>query len=266
MQPLDGCPGSSAGPAHTPEPTTPHLALAVWPPPNPNLPDSYLAASHGQQRIAPELAARAVLAYTDPGDLVADPACSAGSVLVEAIRNGRRAIGVEADPLLAALATANISHARDQGAPGRAAVLEGNPDQLPRLLTKAAAILNRDGGQGKLRRHPAGSTRLILTAAKTREPPELLPVLQRVLAPGGFLLLVLDQPDDEARSGLGEIVSAAEDTGLHYWQHVIALRTRPGARESDGRPVLVHTDVLAFRKPTPARNAQAKQSRAAVSA
>ena len=72
-----------------------------------------------------------MLAYTDPGDLVVDPACSAGSVLVEAIRNGRRAIGIEADPRLAALATANISHARDQGAPGRAAVLEGNPDTAP---------------------------------------------------------------------------------------------------------------------------------------
>lgn len=207
-----------------------------------------------------------MLAYTDPGDLVVDPACSAGSVLVEAIRNGRRAIGIEADPRRAALATANISHARAQGAPGRAAVLEGNPTQLPRLLTKAAAVLNRDGGQGKLRRHPGGSTRLILTATKTSERPELLPVLQRVLAPGGFLLLACDQPDGEARSGLGATVIAAEDTGLHYWQHVIALRTRPGAHESDGRPLLLHTDVLAFRRPTPARNAQANQSRAAVSA
>ncbi|MGH2976708.1 MAG: DNA methyltransferase, partial [Solirubrobacterales bacterium] len=189
MQPLDGCPAPPPAPTDTPEPTTPHLALAVWPPSNPNLPDSYLAASQGQHRIAPELAARGVLAYTDPGDLVVDPACGAGSVLVEAIRNGRRAIGIEADPRLAALATANISHAREQGAPGRAAVLEGRPSQLPRLLTKAAAVLNPDGGQGKLRRHPAGSTRLILTAAKTSELPELLPVLQRVLAPGGFLLL-----------------------------------------------------------------------------
>jgi hypothetical protein len=166
---------------------------------------------------------------------------------------------------LAALATANISHARDQGAPGRAAVLEGNPTQLPRLITKAAAVLNRDGGQGKLRRHPAGSTRLILTATKTNELPQLLPILHRVLALGGFLLLALDQPDDEARSGLGETVTAAEDTGLHYWQHVIALRTQPGAHEPDGRPLLSHTDVLAFRKPTPAQNAQANQSRAAVS-
>ena len=137
---------------------------------------------------------------------------------------------------------------------------------MPRLLSKAAAVLNPDGGQGKLRRHPAGSTRLILTATNTSALPELLPVLQRVLAPGGFLLLALEQPDDEARSGLGETVTAAEGTGLHYWQHVIALRTHPGAHESDGRPLLLHTDVLAFRKPTPARNAQANQSCAAVSA
>ena len=61
-------------------------------------------------------------------------------------------------------------------------------------------------------------------------------------------------------------MTAAEDARLHYWQHVIALRTHPGAHESDGRPLLMHTDVLAFRKPTPAQNARANQSRAAVSA
>jgi tRNA G10 N-methylase Trm11 len=193
-----------------------------------------------------------VLAYSDPGDLVVDPCCAAGSVLVEAIRHGRRAVGITSDPRLGALAVANINHARDQGAPGPAAVLEGAPTQLPRLLNKAATILNPDPGAHKLRRHPAGSTRLILTATPADEIPELLPVLHTVLAPGGFLLLALDQHHHATRIGLGATVAAAEDAGLHYWQHVIALRTPPTTKPSD-RPVLLHTDVLAFRKPVPAR-------------
>lgn len=194
-----------------------------------------------------------MLAYTDPGDLVVDPCCAAGSVLVEAIRHGRRAIGISSDARLAALAVANISHARDQGAPGRAAVLEGTPNQLPHLLSGAAAILNPQPGSRKLRRHPAGSTRLILTATPADELPELLPVLHTVLVPDGFLLLALDQRDRATRTGLGATVAAAEEAGLHYWQHVIALRTPPTTKRSDRPAVLLHTDVLAFRKPAPAR-------------
>ena len=172
-------------------------------------------------------------------------------MLVEAIRHGRRAIGISDNAQHAALAVANISHARDQGAPGRAAVLDGTPTQLPRLLQKAQAILNPNPARPELRRHPAGSTRLILTAAPAGDLHELLPALRAVLAPGGFLLLAL-QEDRAARTGLGGTVAAAEEAGLHYWQHVIALRIPPAAKPSD-KPMLLHTDVLAFRKPVPAR-------------
>ena len=154
-----------------PEPTTTPLALAVWPPsPMPaSRRHAYLAASNGKHPIAPDLAARAILAYTDPGDLVVDPDCGIGTVLIEAIQQGRRAIGINPTRQQAALATANVSHARQQGAPGRAAVLEGNPDQLPHLLAKAAAILNPTTSRTQsrpVRRHPAGSAQLILTPAR----------------------------------------------------------------------------------------------------
>ena len=97
-----------------PKPTTTTLALAVWPPASSNRRHAYLADSHGRHRIAPDLAARAILAYSDPGDLVVDPHCGIGTVLIEAIQQGRRAIGVEPDRSQAALATANIS----VGSPG----------------------------------------------------------------------------------------------------------------------------------------------------
>jgi SAM-dependent methyltransferase len=233
-----------------PEPTTTPLALAVWPPASSERRHTYLTDSRGKHRISPSLAARAILAYSDPGDLVVDPHCGIGTVLIEAIQNGRRAIGIDDDRNRAALATANISHARQQGAPGRAAVIEGDPAQLPRLLPKAAAILNPPASNtqpGRVRRHPAGSTQLILTAAPARTTVALLSSWMGVLAPGGFLLLVHTQAPGKRRRGLGATVAAAKQAGLQYWQHVIALHTATAE--------LLHTDVLAFRKPHPDRAA-----------
>jgi SAM-dependent methyltransferase len=233
-----------------PEPTS-TLALAVWPPhAGSERRHTYLAASGGKHRIPPELAARAILAYSDPGDLVVDPHCGIGTVLVEAIQNGRRAIGIDDDRSRAAHATANISHAREQGALGRGAVIEGDSAQLPRVLPKAAAILNPPASTtqpGRVRRHPAGSTQLILTAAPARTTVALLSSWMGVLAPGGFLLLVHTQAPGKRRRGLGATVAAAKQAGLQYWQHVIALHTATAE--------LLHTDVLAFRKPHPDRAA-----------
>jgi SAM-dependent methyltransferase len=223
------------------EPTTSTLALAVWPTPTRRR-YSYLAASSGKHPIPPELAARAILAYSDPGDLIVDPRCGIGTVLVEAIQQGRRAIGVEADRNRAALATANISHARQQGAPCRAAVLEGRSAQLPRLLARAASILNPPGA-ARVQRHPAGSVQLLLTRARNTDDEALLRTWLTVLAPGGFLLLVHTQSAAAGRAGLGGIVAACERAGLEYWQHVIATRSTP-------TETLLHTDVLAFRKPS----------------
>lgn len=42
-----------------------------------------------------KLARRLILQYSDPGDWIADPCAGAGTSIVEAIRNGRNAIGVE---------------------------------------------------------------------------------------------------------------------------------------------------------------------------
>jgi SAM-dependent methyltransferase len=225
-----------------PDQSTTTLALAVWPPAPRRQPGRYLAASKGKHPIAPELAARAILAYSDPGDLVVDPACGIGTVLVEAIHTGRRAIGIAPDRRQAALASANVSHARQQGAPGRAGVLEGNPDQLPRLLAKAAATLNPPPAAGRLKRHPAGSAQLILTIAPALLTEALLLTWAGVIAPGGFLLLVRPRAAGGRDAGLGLVVAAAERSGLEYWQHVIALRTGDGGE-------LHHLSVLAFRKP-----------------
>jgi DNA modification methylase len=240
------------------ESTTTTLALAVWPTPSRRR-HHYLAASQGKHAIQPELAARAILAYSDAGDLVVDPCCSIGTVLVEAIQQGRRAIGVEPDRAAAAIAVANISHARQQSAPGRAGVLEGDPASLPTLLAKAQPLLAPEPTAG-MPRHPAGSVQLILTASQRRLDQRLIAAWTGVLAPGGFLLLIHEQRQHNA--GLSDVIASAEHAGLEYWQHVLALRS------SHGDPAaLLHTDVLVFRKPQrdePAARARREQREVAA--
>jgi modification methylase len=120
--------------------------------------------------MLPELARRAISAYSDPGDLVVDPMCGIGTTLVEAIHLGRNALGIELERRWASLATANLVHAREQGATGNAGVVEGDASALPRLLTRNARHLlrssnrNTKASESKVARLGAGSVDLILTS------------------------------------------------------------------------------------------------------
>lgn len=122
--------------------------------------------------MLPELARRAISAYSEPGELVVDPMCGIGTTLVEAIHHGRNALGVELERRWASLASANLAHAREQGATGRAGVIEGDARELPRLLTREARQLlepatgrgSRKTRRSKLARLGAGSVDLVLTS------------------------------------------------------------------------------------------------------
>jgi len=84
--------------------------------------------------MLPEIARRAIEFYSRPGDLVLDPMCGIATTLGEAIHQARRAIGIEVEPRWAALATANVQHARSQGATGQALVLTDNARRLGRSV------------------------------------------------------------------------------------------------------------------------------------
>ncbi len=99
-------------------------------------------------KMLPEIARRAIDFYSEPGQTVLDPMCGIATTLVEAIHQDRRALGLELDQRWAALATANVEHARAQGAGGHALVLKGDARRL---------------GRGVLDQH-AGKVSLILTS------------------------------------------------------------------------------------------------------
>ncbi|WP_431884156.1 TRM11 family SAM-dependent methyltransferase [Micromonospora gifhornensis] len=88
-------------------------------------------------RMLPAIAAHAIDAYTQPGDLVLDPMCGIGTTLVEAVHAGRDAFGIEYEPQWSNIADANIRHAHDQGATGRASVIRGDATRLMSLVPKA---------------------------------------------------------------------------------------------------------------------------------
>ena len=85
-------------------------------------------------KMVPAIAAHAITTYTQPGELVLDPMCGIGTTLVEAVRAGRPAIGVEYEHRWAQLAIANLELAATDGhtTPGR--VVRGDARQLAHLL------------------------------------------------------------------------------------------------------------------------------------
>src|SRR5258708_1553111 len=91
-------------------------------------------------RMHPTIARGGVAAFSARGDLVVDPFCGSGTVLVEAMAAGRRALGVDASPLGGAIARARTTLL---GADGRA-----------RPQREAAAIPEESGEPARKRRRP----------------------------------------------------------------------------------------------------------------
>jgi SAM-dependent methyltransferase len=91
-------------------------------------------------RMHPTIARGAIAAFSAPGDLVVDPFCGSGTVLVEAMGAGRVAVGVDASPLGVAIAKARTTLL---GPAGRA-----------RLQEVAAGIAEEAGERARKRRRP----------------------------------------------------------------------------------------------------------------
>jgi len=88
-------------------------------------------------KMLPAIAARAVATYTQPGDITLDPMCGVGTTLVEAVHQGRDAIGIEYEPEWADYAQANLALAASQGASGHGEVICGDGRSLASLIDPA---------------------------------------------------------------------------------------------------------------------------------
>ena len=103
-------------------------------------------------KMLPAIAAHAIQRLTHPGDLVVDPMCGAGTSLVEAVHQGRRAVGVDVEPRWVELARRNVALAHELGARGTSHVVCADARALPANLPEPLA--------NQLR----GRVRLVLTS------------------------------------------------------------------------------------------------------
>ena len=108
------------------------------------VPAAERALTHGFHsyagRMHPSIARGAIGAFSAPGDVVLDPFCGSGTVLVEALAAGRAAIGVDASALAVAIARVRTTVL---GEAGRA-----------RLVEEAARIAEESGERARKRKRP----------------------------------------------------------------------------------------------------------------
>lgn len=236
-------------------------------------------------RVPPAVAAYAIATYSRPGDTVLDPDCGAGTVLVEALRARRNAVGVTSQPRWSPIAHANIAAARRDGAREEGVVFDGPPE------TAAAHIAGRSGWIDLIltawrpaSSDPRSSNLASAGPADARGAVNtglrgLLTWCRPLLRPGGHAIVIV--PRQHSLPDLpGQILDAGTALGLRPVERCIALLaelrgTRLVVRASlaqhgsaarrertTGQPVMLpaHHDVLIFQ--TPPHSAAAVQSAA----
>jgi modification methylase len=205
--------------------------------------------------MLPAIARQAIAAYSHPGDLVLDPMCGIGTTLVEAIHLGRNAIGVELEARWAQLASANITHARRQGATGTATVLTGDARQLLSLVDSnlagqvALVLTSPPYGRslhGQVSARPGHGVAKFddtysvdpANLGRVNQPAllealrEILIGCQQLLRPGGLLVLTARpyRHRDHLVDLPGQLTHVAEAAGLALYERNAALLV--GLREN----------------------------------
>lgn len=183
------------------------------------------------ERIPPAVAAHAIATYTRPGDLVLDPDCGAGTVLVEALRAGRHALGLTARTRWWALARANVTAAKTAGAWRDGTVLDDGPKVLATI--RAAGLVGRVGLVLTILRtapddpkfHETGPDRDPVEAAIAELAATFL-CCEPLLRSGGHLVVVarpLRHPDGTLVDLTTPLLAAGTSAGLAPVQRCIAL-------------------------------------------
>jgi len=163
-------------------------------------------------RMPPAVAAAAITAFSRPGEVVCDPDCGAGTVLVEALWAGRHAIGRPRGRGGWPLARSNITAAKRAGACGDGTVLAHHPDIWSTTSTAGVAgqirlaltALRRIGSQPSARTH--GASALAAEAGYSRLADTLAGVVP-LLHPHAHVIITV--PPARNRDGYWRTPAAA---------------------------------------------------------
>jgi SAM-dependent methyltransferase len=200
--------------------------------------------------MLPDLAAHAITAYTTPGELVCDPMCGAGTTLVEAVRAGRNAIGVDIEPTFTALTQANLALAATHGVTARGHVFSGDATGLPTLVPvrfhgqvslvltsppygrRTHGILRTVPDRGVHKRHHvygdrgAGNLAYLSWDRLLDGWRQIVSGCYQLLEPGGTFVFTC-RPVRRTRDDLidlpGELLTAAMSVGLQPVQRCVAM-------------------------------------------
>jgi hypothetical protein len=187
----------------------------------------YVTASAAHPaRMAPDLAAAVIEDYTRPGDLVLDPLAGTGTALVEAVHAGRNAVGVEIDPGWVAIARANLTLARRQGAGGHGRVIRGDATRLPtgvpiELRGQVTMVLTSPPSGNAMPRGSSGTSRVHLIHGMTAVFAGCVPLLG-----AGGLIVVVARPSRRAGRLIdmsGVVTTAASIAGLTLIDRRVAI-------------------------------------------
>ncbi|MEU0924518.1 DNA methyltransferase [Streptomyces malaysiensis] len=249
----------------------------------------YIPATAGDAaRIPPAIAAYAIAAYTRPGGTVVDPDCGAGTVLVEALRAGRHAIGITGHHPWRLIARANVTAAKRDGAGSEGTVLDTPPDagamRRAGLAGRSDLLLTTWRPPPRSHAHRAnelegGTGTNAEEGAATDRLHALLARCQPLLRPGSHVIVVaprhrtsrgalLDLPEHVVRAGRTVgllpvercVALLGELRGSRLVARASMARRRAVARHERilGKPVMLpaHQDVLIFQTPRQAAAAE----------
>ncbi|BCL28494.1 DNA methyltransferase [Streptomyces aurantiacus] len=234
-------------------------------------------------RMPPAVAAHAIATYTRPGDTVLDPDCGAGTVLTEALRSDRHAIGLTSQPRWWPVARANITAAKYDGATPDGMVLDHSPalaaTRLAGMSGHLALILTALRPTASA--HQSGRPGHVETEsdAPVGRLQQALIECQPLLRSGGHIVVTVRPHRQRGRllDLAGHAHEAARAAGLMPVDRCVALlaelrgdrllvpasmaQRRSVARHerATGHPVTLpaHHDVLIFRAPDEAAAAAA---------
>jgi modification methylase len=211
-------------------------------------------------RLGVAAAMTVITAFSRPGDLVVIPEPGTGALVVAAAAAARRALGLAAAGHCQDLA-ARLDHDLGPACRPLAALRPGGPQRLlhaasPETGQAALVITTACATPGCPPPAPGGAAGP--AAAPGAEPGVLYAACQRVLAPGGLLVIITSAARQPGHPG--ELIAHARAAGLIYTQHIIAVHARirgghlitavpalpPGPPEGPARHLPIHTDLLVF--------------------
>ncbi|WP_156077526.1 DNA methyltransferase [Saccharothrix sp. NRRL B-16314] len=177
-------------------------------------------------RVPPAIAGHAITAYTHPGELVLDPDCGTGTVLTEALRAGRHTLGLTSDARWWAIARANVTAARRDGACHDGSVLDAEPKTL--ATARAAGLVGRVGlvltALRTTTADPAGPERDLDSAFNN--VATTLNHCEPLLRPGGHLIVIarpVRHPDGSLADVTTRLITAGVTARLIAVDRCVAL-------------------------------------------